>query len=48
MKARLAARLRERAPEAEPFADVVWGRSAWSVVFEDERLLWGLDLRRQI
>lgn len=47
LAARLAALLRERAPEGE-LADVVWGRAAWSSVFEGEALVERLDHRRQL
>ncbi len=48
MQARLAARLQERAPDGESLPGVVWGHAAWSAAFEDERLLGGLELRRQL
>ena len=48
MTARLAARLRERAPDGESLPGVVWGHAAWSAAFEDERLLRAGDPRRQL
>ncbi len=48
MTARLAARLRERAPDGAPLPGVVWGHAAWSAAFEDERLLRAGDPRRQL
>lgn len=48
MTARLAARLRERAPDDGPLPGVVWGHAAWSAAFEDERLLKAVEPHRQL